>query len=137
MPVLTRAQALKCKGFKKRKVALPELGKDYFVYVRTFSAKMLRAMQDMQEVLGDADANAGRAMAASCVLGVCDAKGGPIFTLDDVDALQDWPFAALVRCANAITDLNADLAESAGTARKKALRRRTSSSRSSSRSRKG
>lgn len=137
MPVLTRAQALKCKGFKKRKVPLPELGKDYFVYVRTFSTKMLLVMQDMQEALGDTDANAGRAMAGSCVLGICDAKGQPIFTPDDMDALQDWPFAALVRCANVVTDLNAGMGEAAGTARKKSLRRRKSSSRSNSRSRKG
>jgi hypothetical protein len=133
MPVLTRAQALKCKRFKKRKVPLPELGKDYFVYVRTFSAKMLLEMQHMQEVLGDTDAKAGRAMAGSCILGVCDAKGQPIFTLDDVDALQEWPFAALVRCANAVTDLNTGMVADAETARKKSLRRRKSSSRSGSR----
>lgn len=133
MPVLTRAQTLKGGVFKKRKVPMPEFGKDKYVFARTFSVDTMLEGQRMQEALADDDAKSGRAMAGFCVLGLCDDKGARLYTLDDIDALCQWPFATLARCADAVSAINSDLTEAAEAARKKTLRRRKSSSRSSSR----
>lgn len=137
MPLLTRVQTLKRVVFKKKKVPMPEFGKDKYVFARTFSVDTMLEGQRMQEALADDDAKSGRAMAGFCVLGLCDDKGAQLYTLDDIDALCQWPFATLARCADAVSAINVDLTEAAETARKKALRRRKSNSRSSSRSRKG
>jgi len=137
MPALTRAQTVKGGVFTKRKVPMPEFGKDKYVFARTFSVDTMLEGQRMQDALADDDAKSGRAMAGFCVLGLCDAKGARLYTLDDIDALCQWPFSALARCADAVSMINVALTEPAETARKKDSRRRKSSSRSGSRSRKG
>lgn len=128
MPALTRKAGLAFGGHNKpRKIALPELGEGEFAYIRIMDADDLIRLQELDSELSDADAKTGTAMAAWCVLGMCDEKGKPLFTEADLPKIKRWPYFTLVRCANAIAELNGATEEAMKVSKKDSRSRRTGS----------
>lgn len=103
---LTRKSALNGRYWGIRKLDLPEFAPGFFTYIRRFSAKSTETILAMRAELEDNDAEQARAAAALCVVGVCDKKGVALFGVDDIDAVLEWPYAAIVRCATEIADFN-------------------------------
>ena len=112
MGSLTRQQLLRNR--KVRKVPLPEMavkGADH-VYVRSLNAQEAMALQDID------DKKPVDGLVAICLLGMCDKRGAPLFSVNDRDKVADLPFTVLNRCADALFELN-ELTEEGSKARKK------------------
>lgn len=128
MPALTRKAGLAFSGkHNRRKILLPEFGADEFAYIRVMDADDLVRLQELDGELSDADAKTGTAMAAWCVLGICDEHGKPLFTEADLPKIKKWPYFTLVRCANAIAELNGVTEEAVKVSKKGSKSRRTNS----------
>jgi len=127
MPALTRKTGLAFGATRKpRKVQLPELGEAEFAFIRILDADDLIRLQQLEADLGNSDERSGTAMAAWCVLGMCDEAGKALFTEADLPKIKKWPYFTLVRCANEIAELNGLTEEAVKISKKSSRSRRTS-----------
>lgn len=91
--MLTREQILGANDLPRVKVKVPEWGGD--VYVKTMDGAERTAFEAAQ--IGDKENNVNRIRARLCVACVVGEDSVPLFTEDDVDALQKKSGAALTR----------------------------------------
>ena len=105
--MLGREEILKAdERLKLVKVSVPEWttegAKDPHVWVRQLSAGVALSVA---EKFSDEDADKSE-IVDWCIIGVCDDKGEPIFAETDRPALLRGPVAPLMRCSQAIADIN-------------------------------
>jgi hypothetical protein len=114
MSSLTREQLLGSRDRKVQKVTLPDAamnGTDH-VYVRRLSAL------EASRLTVIADSDTLNSIVTTCIIGICDEDGNPLFTDADHDAVADMDFGTLNRCVEALMELN-ELTEDGSKARKK------------------
>jgi hypothetical protein len=99
---LNRQQILGQRKRKVRRVDVPEWAENGagHVYVRELSAAEAARIAGIDE--GDTLA----ALVQSCILGVCNHDGIPLFTDADREAIGDLGFGPLQRCVETLMELN-------------------------------
>ena len=108
MPALTKETAFrKGSAWGVRRVDIAEMGENVFTYVRTLPSSVLIEHEALFEKLeGDATHPIAR-LAELCTIGICGKNGKPMFELKDAPRLvKEWPFNALMRCADALIEFN-------------------------------
>jgi len=134
MPELTKDGAFR-KGSRwgVRKVPLDELGDGMFTWVRKLPSSVIVNNKELFEELETTNGHPIERLAEVCTLGICNKSGKQLFTLKDAPRLIDeWPFAALLRCAEYLVSFNR-LDETVGAKTKNSKASRRGSSRSGSR----
>lgn len=106
MSELTRDDIRKAsKRLRTKRIETPGWGEGH-VYVRALSAQQAGDIQRIaqEQEKGTLDDISG--LARWCIMGVCDVKGNPLFTVDDMPMLLDGPLVPVQDCALAIMELN-------------------------------
>ena len=108
---MAQASRIALLGSKNRPIKVPIPGwvdddPNAWVYVRAARGDDAEEYQELCQQATKGKNTTGRVQAQWCALGVCDAKGHRLFTVDDLDVLLNKPFVPLQRCAIEVMRVN-------------------------------
>ncbi len=106
--MLKRTDILSGSGRAKTlKVSTPEWGGEKaHVFVRVLTADQLPVVNKVVKKASGGKESDASLLVLWCILGVCDAKGKPLFKDDDHGKLMKEPLGAVNRCAMAFIKVN-------------------------------